>query len=81
MSKELKLKLDPYENLKEIQDKSVSRTTCLLFYMSKSLNIEMSYLQFIYNKFGDDMFYFFYMLAGKKITIPKEENLCLCLKM
>jgi hypothetical protein len=58
----------------------VNRTTCILFYLSKTLNIDISYLYFLYKKFGDDMFYFFFMLAGKKMTLPKDEKLATYIK-
>lgn len=52
----------------------VNRTTCVLFYFSRAFNLDFSYLYFLYKKFGEDVFYFFYMLSGKKISIPKEEK-------
>lgn len=67
--------MDNQENTDEtILKIPINRTTCILFYLSKTLNINSSYLYFLYKKFGEDMFYFFFMMAGKKLTIPKEDK-------
>ena len=59
----------------------VNRLTCILFYLGKILNIDMSHLFYIYKKFSsntnsaEDTLYMFFMLAGKKISIPKVDRL------
>lgn len=58
----------------------VNRTTCVLFYLSKVFNIDISYLYFLHKKYGEDIFYFFFMLSGKKISIPKEDRFLLLFK-
>lgn len=53
----------------------INRSTCVLFYLSKSLNIDISYLYQFYKKYKEDTFYIFFMLSGKKISIPKSDRL------
>lgn len=53
----------------------INRTTCILFYLSRVLNLDLPYLYFLYKKFGEDMFYFFFMMSGKKMSIPREDRL------
>ena len=53
----------------------VNRTTCILFYISRNMNIDFPTLYSIYKDVGIDIFKFFFMCAGKKISFPKEEKL------
>ena len=53
----------------------INRSTCILFYLSKHFNIDISYLYQFYKKYKEDTFYIFFMLSGKKVTIPKADRL------
>ena len=53
----------------------VNRTTCILFYISRNMNIDFPTLYSIYKDVGVDIFKFFFMCAGKKVSFPKEEKL------
>ena len=53
----------------------INRSTCILFYLSKHFNIDISYLYQFYKKYKEDTFYIFFMLSGKKLTIPKADRL------
>jgi hypothetical protein len=59
---------------------SFNRTTNLLFYIAKSLKMDMAILYFLYKKYGEDVLYFFFMLCGNKISIPKEDRFLLLIK-
>ena len=69
------------ENSETVDGKTLSipvnRETCTLFYFAKVLNIDLPYLYFMYKKYGNDIFYFFYMMMGKKISVPKEDRFLL----
>lgn len=67
--------MERLEKINTVLSIPINRTTCILFYLSRVLNLDLSYLYFLYKKFGEDMFYFFFMLAGKKMSIPKEDRL------
>ena len=72
--------MEELESVETVLSIHINRTTCIIYYLSKTLNIDISYLYFLYKKFGEDMFYFFFMLSGKKITIPKEEKFVALIK-
>ena len=52
-----------------------NKTTCFLWYLAKTLKIEFAPLIFLYEKYGEDVLYFFYIMSGKKVYLPKEDRL------
>lgn len=53
----------------------INKTTCILFYISKNMNIDFPTLYSIYKDVGVSIFKLFFMCAGKKISFPKEDKL------
>lgn len=53
----------------------VNKTTCILYYISKNMNLDFPTLYSIYKDVGVDIFKVFFMCSGKKVSFPKEEKL------
>lgn len=49
--------------------------TCCLYYLSEICNLDFHELIILYEKFGRELFFIFYILSGKKITFPTDEKL------
>ena len=48
----------------------LNKDIALCVYLSIALNIDLLTLIFLYEKYNKDLFYFFYLFSGKKLTIP-----------
>jgi hypothetical protein len=53
----------------------LNKHTAALYYMSKTYNIDLKILFFLYEKYGPDVFYFFYLFSGKKISVFSESRM------
>ena len=49
----------------------ISSDTIALIYFAERYRFDLITLLLLYEKFGRDVFYFFFMLAGRKIMFPK----------
>jgi len=49
----------------------VSGDTVPLIYLGEVYRIDLPYLLFLYEKYGKDLFFFFYLFSGKQISFPK----------
>lgn len=52
----------------------VTRETLTLYYISVVYKIDFQSLSFLYEKFGPDVFFFFYLLSGRKFSFPSNEK-------
>lgn len=49
----------------------IDTTVRSLVYISEAYRLDLLTLLLLYDRFGEDLFYFFYLFAGRKISIPK----------
>lgn len=53
----------------------LNKHTIALYYISKTYSIDLKILLFLYEKYGADVFYFFYLFSGKKIAVFSESRM------
>jgi len=53
----------------------VNATVRALVYLSEAYRLDLLTLLLLYDRYENDIFYFFFMLAGRKISIPKFSKL------
>lgn len=56
----------------------VNRDTVNLIYLASAMKLDPEVLLFLYEKYKEDVFYFIYLMAGRKITIPDLCGLVRC---
>lgn len=53
----------------------ISEDSMFLFYLAGVCRLEFEQLLFLYEKYGKDVYYFFYMLGGSRIAMPDNTKL------
>lgn len=53
----------------------ICRDTVTALYLSKLLSLDPLIMMYLHKKYGEDVFYFFYMLAGRKVSFPNVDAL------
>lgn len=53
----------------------LNQDTAALIYLASTYSMDLPSLLFLYEKYGRDTFYFFYLLAGKNFVFPKTSKL------
>lgn len=56
-------------------DKYDTKYLVLVLCLTKLLNLDIRIMKYLFNKFGVDVLYFFYMLAGKQVNVWKCDRL------
>lgn len=56
-------------------DKHDTKYLVLVLCLTKLLNLDMNVMKYLFNKFGVDVLYFFYMFAGKSVNVWKCDRL------
>lgn len=51
--------------------KQINRDVMLLLMFSALLKLDLRVLLYLYEKYGEDLWFFFFMLGGKKLSFPK----------
>ena len=58
----------------------VDKTTISLIYLAEVYHLDLTTLLLLYDRLGEDVFYFFYLFSGKQVSFPRSNKLLKILK-